>query len=350
MKAKAIFFLPLLVLVSLFSACEEDDLRTISFDDSEIQYHRSVTRMQANKVGRYLKDNGFFEKGNRQEVIISKNDLDYELKWEVASAFIPTPEALMYYYELKDSLKKNVLEKNEVYIVLYAERNRYEQWPLKGEIPPYFKSQNHIIYYDKSVDLETVQEFGLVLDEQDFFNPEGEVFKMEQERNRIYLGLASANQKSNEFKKQFSELRSNMLQKMEEEDAGLVFEIRGPLLDGIEESISSPFYPKTTSVNGIKIKYDLSITNDDISALRNYIRNKRLRDPDWLVFIRTNESGAGRYKLIIPVEGSVNDPSEIESAKNMARAVSQGLFGSYVDVELLDEKNDRSKLIKSESM
>lgn len=350
MKARAIFFLPLLLILSFFSACEEDDLRTISFEDSDIQYHRSVTRMKANKLGRYLKDNGYFEIGNRKEVIISKDDLVYVMKWEVDADFIPQPEALTYFYELKDSLNKYVFDKNELNIILYGERNRYENWALTDEIPSYHRSENHIIYYKEPVTLKSVKDFGAILDKQDFFNPKGEVFIMEKERSKTYLGLASNNQKSNEFKKRFSELRSQMILNLNDKESALVFEIRGVLLDGIEETISSPFYPKMTNINGIEIKYDLSITNDDIQTLRDFIRFKRLRNPDWMVFLRTDDKGAGRYKLIMPPMRSITDPEDIETAKNIAKGLSQRLLGSYVDVELVDEKNDKKKLIRAENM
>jgi hypothetical protein len=350
MKAKAIFSLPLLLLISLFSACEEDDLRTISFEDSEVQYNRSITRMEANNLGRYLKDNAYFEKGNRQEVIISKDDLVYELKWEVDSDFLPHPEAFNYYYELADSVRKNVFTKNEVRMRLYSERDSYEYWELKAERPPYIKSKNHIIYYIQPANEEMAKEFGEILDAETFFDTEGEVFRLEQERNKIILGLAAGNRKSNEFKSKFSELRSRLVPEMEDKSNKLVFEIRGIFLNEIEESISTPFYPNSSSINGIKIQYDESVTSEDVQALRDFIRNKRLRSPDWIVFIRTDQSGTGRYKLIMPPNRSITDLEDIEKAKMMARAMSQKLLGSYVDVELLDESTGSSKLFKAESL
>lgn len=350
MKAKAIFSLPLLLLISLFSACEEDDLRTISFEDSDVQYNRSITRMEANNLGRYLKDNAYFEKGNRQEVIISKDELVYELKWEVDSDFLPHPEALTYYYDLVDSLRKHVYEKNEVRMVLYSERDRYEYWELKEELPPFIRSKNHIIYYKEPVDQEMAEEFGEILDAQSFFDTEGEVFSLEKERNKIILGLAAGNRKSNEFKSKFSELRSKLVSELEDKSQSLVFEIRGIFLHQIEESISTPFYPNSSSINGIKIQFDESVTSDEVQALRDFLRNKRLRSPDWIVFIRTDDNGTGRYKLIMPPNRSVNDLEDVEKAKMIARAMSQKLLGSYVDVELLDENSGTSKLIKAESL
>lgn len=349
MKSKAFLSIPLLLIFSLFVACEDD--RSISFNDSEIEYDRSVTRMEANRLGRYLKESGYFETGNRQEVSISKDDYEYELSWEIPSDFVPTPEAISYFYDLVDSIQTHVFDKSgvDVTMKLYSERNRYEWWNLDDDMPAHHKSRQHTIYYEEPVTQEMAVEFGEMLDEQDFFNPEGEVFLIEQERDRIILGLAARNRKSNEFKSRFAELRVNWLSKLKDNDKGLVFEIRGPLLDGIEESISGPFFPNSTSANGIKIRYDESITNEDVSLLREYIKQNNLRWPDWLAFVRTEDKGTGRYQLTIPTR-DINDPVDTQKARNMALAMSMKLLGSYVDVVILDEDSGTEKLIKAESM
>jgi hypothetical protein len=349
MKSKALLSIPLLLIFSLFVACEDD--RSISFDDSEIEYDRSVTRMEANRLGRYLTQSGFFEKGDRQEISISKDDYEYELSWEVPSDFVPSPAGLAYFYKLVDSVEKHVFDQSEVSVSmrLYSERNRYEWWNLDDEMPAYHQSQKHTIYYERPVTEEMAVKFGEILDDQDFFNPEGEVFLIEQERDRVILGLATRNRKSNEFKSRFAELRVNSVSELTDDSKGLVFEIRGQLLDGIEESISGPFFPNSTSANGIKIRYDDSITNEDISLLREYIKQNNLRWPDWLAFVRTEDKGTGRYQLTIPTR-DINDMGDTQRAKNFALAMSMKLLGSYVDVVLLDENAGTEKLIKAESM
>ncbi len=347
MKAKAFFVLPFLLLL-LLSACEEDDLSTVSFEDSKLRYHRSVTRMEANKLGRYLSEKGFFQRGKAQEVIISKQDYEYEVLWEVDRDFVPHPEILSYFYDLRDSLQQQVHEKNTLRMELFSNGNRYERWEMRDKIPPYFQTEKHVIYYKESVELPLVQQFGEALDQADFLNPDGEVFMLENDKSSIFLGLASGIRRSNEFKSRFSELRSNMLQVINK-DARLIFEIRDPMLDAIEESISAPFYPNSTSANGIRIKYDESISRDDIRILRDFIQFKRMQSPEWIVFIQTDEGEGDRYKLIIPVD-DINNLEEIEIAKNFARAMSPRLRNSYIDVELLDEKNDNKKLIKAESL
>jgi hypothetical protein len=347
MKPKRLFSLILLPIL-LLAACG-DDARVIPFDDSKIYYERTITRVEAAQLGRYLEEAGYFRKGEAQVVHVEKDGLEYQVDWRVERDFRPTPQNLDFFYNLVDSLNANLYKELEVEFRIYLDDYRGHNWPIEGDRPDYIDIAPNLLYYQKEVDQGLASEVAEVIKANANLLSswsDGAILLLEKVGDEHILSVATPGNIKQEDIKQISELRKALMKDLFKE--GIDVEFRGGLLDVVKRTVRGTYYPNSLDADGMEIRFGEDVTWDEVLNVQRYFKYNGLRHADWVILSRTGEGKSARFKLTVPPRLKVDAAWDLRNANKLSVALTQAFEGTPVDVEIYDEERRERRLIKAE--
>ena len=176
------FILPLMFVALAFAVSCSSWGEKVEHNKGEVYYKEPVTKVQADALGKYLADIGYFD-GVAKSVQVLKNDNYYTVNFVVKEGADKNPDNVATFKSFSPILSYSVFNGELVNIGMCDAEFKTLQLIAGFNYGKQVKFGNDELYYEKPVTKEQIDKLGAFLRESGFFQGTGLQAQLKKEGN-----------------------------------------------------------------------------------------------------------------------------------------------------------------------